>query len=286
MNEKNSEILVWPGGKLDFSHGCLVMGILNVTPDSFSDGGDFLDIEKAVQHGIEMQEQGAAIIDIGAESTRPGSKPVSSNEQIQRAIPIIKKLSEKIKIPISIDSKDYEVTRAAVEAGASIINDITALTDERTIKLASEKKLPVIIMHMQGSPETMQKQPHYDDVVQEVLQYLLERAAIAEKAGIEKEKIIIDPGIGFGKNIDHNILILKNLKVFVESGCKVLLGTSRKKFIGTLTGKENSKERIFGTAATVALAAFEGVSIVRVHDVAEMVDVVRVANALSRWQHC
>ncbi|OQA01643.1 MAG: Dihydropteroate synthase [Planctomycetes bacterium ADurb.Bin401] len=282
MNQKKSEILNWPGGRLDFSHGCLVMGILNVTPDSFSDGGDFLDIEKAVQRGIEMQEQGAAIIDIGAESTRPGSKTVSANEQIQRAIPVIKKLAAKIKIPISIDSKDYEVTKAAIEAGASIINDITALNDERTIKLASEKKLPVILMHIKGTPETMQKEAHYYDVVQEVLQYLLERAAIAEKAGIEKEKIIIDPGIGFGKNIDHNILILKNLKVFVESGCKVLLGTSRKKFIGTLTGKENPKDRIFGTAATVALAAFAGVSIVRVHDVAEMVDVVRVANALSR----
>lgn len=282
MNSANKKILSWSGGKLDFSAGCLVMGILNITPDSFSDGGDFLDAQKAIKRGIEMEQQGAAIIDIGAESTRPGANAVSSKEQIERAISIIEKLSAKIKIPISIDSRDYEVTKAAVDAGASIINDITAMADERTAKLAAAKKLPVILMHMQGTPETMQKEPFYKDVVSEVLDYLLSKAAAAEKAGIEKEKIILDPGIGFGKNIEHNITLLKNLKIFVESGYKVLLGTSRKKFIGTLTGKEKPKERIYGTAATVALAAAAGVSILRVHDVAEMADVVRVANALSR----
>jgi dihydropteroate synthase len=278
----SSEILVWPGGKLDFSKGCLVMGILNVTPDSFSDGGDYLDIEKAVARGIEMERQGAAIIDIGAESTRPGSKSVSSEEQIKRAIPIIEKLVAKIKIPISIDSKDYDVTKAAIEAGASIINDITSLADLRTVKLAAEKKLPVILMHMQNNPETMQKEPHYDDVVREVLDYLLARAKAAEDAGIEKEKIFIDPGIGFGKNMEHNLTLLKNISRFVETSYRVLLGTSRKKFIGTLTGKANPKDRIFGTAATVALAAAAGVSIARVHDVAEMVDVVKVGSIFAR----
>jgi len=272
--KKKSEILVWPGGKLDFS--------ANVTPDSFSDGGDFLDIEKAVQRGIEMEKQGAAIIDIGAESTRPGSKAVASDEQIKRAISVINKLAAKIKIPISIDSKDYEVTKAAVDAGASIINDISSLADERTAKLAAEKKLPVVLMHIQNDPETMQKEPHYEDVVREVLDYLLAKAKAAEKAGIEKEKIFIDPGIGFGKTLEHNIMLLKNIRVFVESGYRVLLGTSRKKFIGTLTGKDNPKDRIFGTAATVALAAASGVSIVRVHDVAEMVDVVKVGNVFAR----
>jgi dihydropteroate synthase len=280
--KNNSEIIVWQGGKLDFSQGCLVMGILNVTPDSFSDGGDFFDAEKAVARGIEMEKQGAAIIDIGAESTRPGSKPINSNEQMKRLIPVIEKLAGRIKIPISIDSKDYEVTKAAVDAGASIINDITALADERTADLAAEKKLPVVLMHMKGTPETMNSLAEYKDVAGEVYDYLIERAQAAEEAGIEKEKIFIDPGIGFSKNLEHNIAILKEIPRFVASGYRVLLGTSRKKFIGTLTGKDNPKERIFGTAATVALAASAGVSIVRVHDVAEMVDVVKVTNAIRK----
>ena len=282
MLNKNKDILVWPGGKLDFSGGCIVMGVLNVTSDSFSDGGDFLDTQKAVEHGIEMAQQGAAIIDIGAESTRPGSKAVEAKEQISRAIPVIEKLAAKVKIPISIDSRDYEVTRAALEAGASMINDITALSDEKTARLAAEKKVPVILMHIQGSPGTMQIEPKYKDVVGEVLGYLLGRAKAAQKAGIEKEKIFIDPGIGFGKTLEYNIKILRNLDVFVNSGYRVLLGTSRKNFIGTLTGKKEPKERIFGTAATVAIAAAAGVSIVRVHDVAAMTDVVKVANKLYK----
>ncbi|PKL46571.1 MAG: dihydropteroate synthase [Planctomycetes bacterium HGW-Planctomycetes-1] len=279
---KDSDILSWPGGELDFSSGCIVMGILNVTPDSFSDGGDFLDTQKAIARGLEMAERGAAIIDIGAESTRPGSKPVSASEQIKRAIPIIEKLAAKIKIPISIDSKDYEVVKTALDAGAAIINDITALSNERTAKLAAEKKLPVVLMHMRNTPATMQIEPEYKDVVKEVLDYLLQQAAAAQKAGIEKEKIFIDPGIGFGKTLQHNLELLKNLNVFVNSGYRVLLGTSRKRFIGELTAKESPKDRIFGTAAAVAQAVLERVSIVRVHDVAEMADVVKVANNLRK----
>jgi dihydropteroate synthase len=279
---KNTGILIWPGGKLDFSSGCIVMGVLNVTPDSFSDGGDFLDTEKAVEHGIKMAEDGAAIIDIGAESTRSGSEAVTAKEQIKRAVPIIEKLAAKIKIPISIDSKNYEVTKAALDAGAVIINDVTALSDEKTAGLAAEKGVPVILMHIQGSPGTMQIEPKYENVVGEVLNYLLQRARAAQKAGVEKEKIFIDPGIGFGKTLEHNIELLRSIDVFVSSGYRVLLGTSRKSFIGTLTGKKTPKERIFGTAATVALAAAAGVSIVRVHDIAQMVDVVKVANRLRR----
>lgn len=279
---KNPDILIWPGGKLDFSAGCIVMGVLNVTPDSFSDGGDFFDTEKAVEHSIKMAEDGAAIIDIGAESTRSGSEAVTAKEQIKRAVPIIEKLAAKIKIPISIDSKNYEVTKAALDAGAVIINDVTALSDEKTAGLAAEKSVPVILMHMQGSPGTMQIEPKYENVVGEVLNYLLQRARAAQKAGIEKEKIFIDPGIGFGKTPEHNIELLRSIDVFASSGYRVLLGTSRKGFIGTLTGKKTPKERIFGTAATVALAAAAGVSIVRVHDVAAMVDVVKVANRLRR----
>jgi dihydropteroate synthase len=275
---ENPEILIWPQGKLDFSSGCIVMGVLNITPDSFSDGGDFLDAEKAVARGIEMASQGAAIIDIGAESTRPGSKAVDVKEQIKRVVPVIEKLAAKIKIPVSIDSKDFEVAEAAIDAGASMINDITALEDERMAKLAAKKNVPIVLMHIQGSPETMQIQPKYENVVTEVLDYLIQRAKAAEKAGIEKEKIFIDPGIGFGKTLEHNLELLRNIDIFVSSGYRVLLGTSRKKFIGIITGKAEPKERIFGTAATVAIAAAGGVSVVRVHDIAQMVDVVKTAN--------
>jgi dihydropteroate synthase len=284
MAENKINILTWPGGKLDFSAGCIVMGVLNITPDSFSDGGDFLDAEKAVTRGIELAEQGAAIIDIGAESTRPGSQPVNSEEQMKRVIPVIEKLAGKIKIPISIDSKDFQTTKAALDAGASIINDITALDDSRTISLAAGKKIPAILMHIQNSPENMQVKPVYKNVVQEVFDYLIKKAQIAENAGIEKQKIFIDPGIGFGKTLEHNLDLLGNIDVFVNSGYRVLVGASRKKFIGTLTGKTVPKDRIFGTAATVALAAAKGVSIVRVHDVAQMLDVVKVANKLKAYR--
>jgi dihydropteroate synthase len=279
---KSNDILVWPSGRLDFSDGCIVMGVLNVTPDSFSDGGDFLDTQKAIEHGIEMAEQGAAIIDIGAESTRPGAESVGANEQMKRVLPVIEKLAGKIKVPISIDSKNYEVAKAALDAGAAIINDITALADEKTAVLAAEKKVPVILMHIQGSPGTMQIEPKYENVVSEVFEYLLNRAKAAQEAGIEKGKIFIDPGIGFGKTLEHNLELLRNISIFVNSGYRVLLGTSRKNFIGILTGKKVPKERIFGTAATVAVAAAAGVSVVRVHDVAQMVDVVKVANRLRR----
>ncbi len=282
MEDKNPDILTWPGGKLDFSAGCIIMGVLNVTPDSFSDGGDFFDTQKAIERGIEMAQQGAAIIDIGAESTRPGSEAVMSQEQIKKVVPVIEKLAAEIKIPISIDSKDYQVTKAALDAGAAIINDITALSDERMVKLAAERKTPVILMHMQNNPATMQIEPEYDDVVGEVLDYLLKRAEAVQKAGVEKEKIFIDPGIGFGKTLEHNLELLRKINVFVNSGYRVLLGTSRKSFIGTMTGKKSPKERIFGTAATVALTAAFGVSIARVHDVAQMTDVVKVANKLQK----
>ena len=282
MRDKNHNILVWPTGKLDFSSGCIVMGVLNITPDSFSDGGDFLDTQRAVEHGIKMAEDEAAIIDIGAESTRPGSETVSADEQIKRVMPVIEKLTAKIRIPISIDSRDYGVTKTALDTGASIINDITAFEDEKMAELAAEKKVPVILMHIQGSPGTMQIEPKYRNVVSEVLNYLLSRAKTAQSKGIEKEKIFIDPGIGFGKTLEHNIELLRNIDVFVNSGFRVLLGTSRKSFIGDLTGKKMPKERIFGTAATIAIAVASGVSIVRVHDVAAMVDVVKMANKMRR----
>ncbi len=275
-----SEVLEWAGGRLDFAGGCLVMGILNVTPDSFSDGGRFLDADAAVGAGIAMAQAGAAIIDVGPESTRPGAAPVAADEQIRRAIPVIERLKKGGGAVISIDTRDPDVAVAALDAGAAMINDITALADERMARLAAERGTPVILMHMKGTPATMQKAPQYEDVVSEVLVLLLDRAERAQQFGIAAERIFIDPGIGFGKTAEHNLELLRNLDRFVASGYRVVLGTSRKRFIGGLTGKDVPAERVFGTAATVAIAAAAGVSILRVHDVPEMVDVVRVANAL------
>lgn len=278
---KNKAIIEWPGGKLDFSGGTLVMGILNVTPDSFSDGGEYFEPEKAVDRGLAMAKAGAAIIDVGGESTRPGALPISADEQIERVVKVVKKLSAKTTVPISIDTYNCKVAKAAIEAGASIINDVTSLNDIKMSGLAAETEVPVILMHMQGAPLTMQIEPRYDDVVSEVLEFLIERAKMAEKAGIRKKLIFIDPGIGFGKKLEHNLELLRNIGKFVESGYRVVVGTSRKGFLKTLTGKENPHERIFGTTATVALCAAAGVSIVRVHDVGEMIDVVKVANSIA-----
>jgi len=258
------------------------MGVLNVTPDSFSDGGQFFDTNKAIEHGLQMAAEGAAIIDVGGESTRPGAEPVSAKEQIRRVVPVIKSLSEKVNVPISIDTYNFEVATAALEAGAAMINDITALSSERVGMLVAEYKVPVVLMHIQGTPATMQIEPKYKDVVGEVLEFLLGRAKRAEEFGISKDMIFIDPGIGFGKTVEHNLLLLRNIHKFVDSGYRVCVGPSRKSFIGKITGKENPAERIFGTAATVALCVASGVSIVRVHDVAEMVDVVKVANAVGK----
>ncbi len=282
MRKVKSEHLVeWVRGRLDFSQGCLVMGVLNVTPDSFSDGGQFFDTDKAIEHGLKMTAEGAVIIDVGGESTRPGAEPLLAKEQIGRVVPVIKGLSEKLDVPISIDTYNLEVATAALEAGAAMINDISALGDERIGRLAAEKQVPVVLMHILGTPATMQVEPKYKDVVGEVLEFLLERAKRAEQLGMPRERTFIDPGIGFGKTVEHNLLLLRNIHKFVDSGYRVCIGTSRKSFIGKITGRVNPAERIFGTAATVALCVSAGVSIVRVHDVAEMVDVVKVANKLK-----
>ena len=226
---KMNQILKWSGGELDFSNGTLIMGILNVTPDSFSDGGEFFDKQTAVAHALKMAGDGAAIIDVGAESTRPGSDPVSPKDQIARSIPVIEAVAGKVDVPVSIDTYSVEVARAALVAGASIINDITALADNDMVRLAADENVPVILMHMQGTPLTMQKQPDYVDVVAEVLQFLVERARKAEEFGIARELIFIDPGIGFGKTLDHNLQLMRNLDKFTASGYRVLVGTSRKK---------------------------------------------------------
>lgn len=280
--EDDGDILEWPGGKLDFSGGCVVMGVLNVTPDSFSDSGEFFDTDKAVEHGLKMAAEGAGIIDIGGESTRPGARPVPAKEQIRRVVPVIERLSKKIQVPISIDTYNLEVASAALDAGAAMINNITALSDERLGKLAAKRRTPIILMHIQGTPATMQTEPKYKDVVREVLEFLLERAKRAQKLEILRKRIFIDPGIGFGKTVEHNLLLLRNIHKFVDTGYRVCVGTSRKSFIGKIIGRENPAERIFGTAATVALCVSAGVSVVRVHDVAEMVDVVKAVTAIER----
>lgn len=273
-------VLQWSGGHLDFSGGCLIMGVLNVTPDSFSDGGCFYEAERAVERGLAMVQEGAAIIDIGGESTRPGSEAVPSSEQIRRVVPVIESLARQIDAPISIDTCNIEVARAALDAGATMLNDVTALSDPSVAKVVAESQVPVVLMHMQGTPKTMQAEPHYEDVVGEVLHYLLERARYAESLGIPSQRILIDPGIGFGKTTEHNLKLLKNVGRFVATNYRVLIGASRKRFIGALTGRDKPSDRSFGTAATTALCAAAGVSVVRVHDVAATRDVVQVVQAV------
>jgi len=280
MGAPERTALQWPLGALDFSPGCLIMGVLNVTPDSFSDGGLYLDTDSAVRHGLDMAAAGAAIIDVGGESTRPGSEPVSCAAQIQRVVPVIEALSRRTQIPISVDAHDAEVVAAALNAGAAIVNDVTALADDRTAALVAERQVPVVLMHMQGTPAVMQRQPAYDDVVGEVCRFLLDRAEKALSGGIPAERIFIDPGIGFGKTQQHNLLLLRHINRFVATGYRVLVGTSRKRFLGAITGRDRPADRVFGTAATVALCATAGVSVVRVHDVAEMRDVIAVVEAV------
>lgn len=282
MTTSENALLQWPRGRLDFCCGCLIMGILNITPDSFSDGGQFIDPRAAIEHGLALAAEGAAVIDIGGESTRPGSAPVPAAEQRRRIIPVIEALATRLPIPISVDTHDLEVARAALDAGASILNDITALADPRLGELAAARQVPVVLMHMQGTPATMQTAPTYEDVVREVCDFLIARCERAQVFGIPKEHLFIDPGIGFGKTQEHNLLLLRHLDRLVATGYRVLVGTSRKRFIGALTGRERPAERVFGTAATVALCAAAGVSIVRVHDVAAMLDVVRVTYAITR----
>lgn len=272
--------LTWRGRPLQLGPEPVIMGILNVTPDSFSDGGNFYDHQKAVARGLNMADEGAGIIDIGGESTRPGAPSVSPEEQIRRVVPVIKVLADRLDIPISIDTTSSKVAGAALAAGASIINDISALTfDPEMATLAAQKQCPVILMHIQGNPQTMQQQPRYQDVVAEVLAYLQERIAYAISKGIVQHQIVVDPGIGFGKTVEHNLLLLKHIEKLHTLGVPLLVGTSRKSFIGKLLGVE-ADERIFGTAATVAWCVAGGVQMMRVHDVGPMAQVAKIIAAI------
>lgn len=258
----------------------LIMGVLNVTPDSFSDGGLFVDVDKAVEHAKQMVAEGADIIDVGGESSRPNSDPVSEEEELKRVVPVVKKLAEKIKAPISIDTYKPRVAEECLKLGANIVNDISGFREQEMIDVAAKYGAAVVIMHMKGTPKNMQQNPEYADVIEEILEFLKDRSKECRKAGIRE--IIVDPGIGFGKTTKHNIKILRRLREFESLGCPILIGTSRKFFIGAITGGLPVEERLEGTIASVAIAVMNGAKIVRVHDVKECKRAVMVADGICQ----
>ena len=258
-----------------------VMGIVNITPDSFSDGGEHDTLEAAVAHGVRLAGEGADILDVGGESTRPGADEVPVEEELRRVVPLIRRLREATTLPISVDSYKPEVMRAAVEAGAGMINDVYGLRQEGALEAAATLGVPVVLMHMQGEPRSMQAAPRYDDVVGEVHRFLAERLFAAEMAGIPKKRLIVDPGFGFGKDTQHNLALLAQLERFVDLGVPVLAGLSRKRSIGEITGREVPRERVAGSVAAHLIAAQRGAMLLRVHDVAETVDALKVWNAVA-----
>ena len=258
----------------------LLMGVLNVTPDSFSDDGFFFDKEKAIAHGLRMVEEGADIIDIGGESTRPGSKPLELEEELRRVIPVIESLAKEVDVPISIDTYKSTVAQRAIEAGAEIINDISGLHfDPGLAQVAAKEDAPLVLMHIRGTPETMQKDVHYDSLFSEILQYLKDSIQRAESAGLDPRQIIIDPGIGFGKTVEDNLLIIKNLYEFRILGKPILLGTSRKTFIGKILNTE-VEDRLEGTLSSIAIGVLNGAHIIRSHDVLQAKKAIVVADAI------
>jgi dihydropteroate synthase len=259
----------------------LVMGIVNVTPDSFSDGGRYDRLELALAHGRRLARQGADLLDIGGESTRPGAAEVSVDSELQRVIPVIQALADQVDVPISIDTSKPEVMRAAVAAGAIMINDINGLQAAGAVETVAELDAMACIMHMQGRPRTMQEDPHYEDVVSEVRQFLADRLVVCRAAGVAPERLCVDPGFGFGKTLEHNLTLLRELDAFRELGAPVLAGISRKSMIGAITGREDPDERLAGSLAAAVIATLNGAAIIRVHDVAATVDAVKVVNAIS-----
>jgi len=274
--------LQWDKFSLDFSKKTHIMGILNITPDSFSDGGMHFDKSRAVYQAHRMIDDGADILDIGGESTRPGSEPVSLDEELRRTIPVIKALSKSISIPISIDTYKSDVALRALEAGASIVNDISGMRfDPEMSKVISRFKVPVVIMHMKGSPKNMQVNPVYKALIPEIVDYFRTSIQLAEEFGIPGDMIILDPGLGFGKTFAHNLEIINNLQQFSLFENPILIGPSRKAFLGKILGNLPAKERMEGTAASVAISIIKGAHIVRVHDVKEMAKVAKVADAIK-----
>lgn len=260
----------------------LVMGILNVTPDSFSDGGHFLEVDRAVGYALKMVEEGAEIIDIGGESTRPGAEPVTAEEEMRRIVPVIEAIRKQSAIALSVDTYKADIARAAMEAGADIVNDISALRmDEQMAAVAGATGATVVLMHMQGTPLTMQENPHYDDCVKEVADFFSERIDYAVSRGIERHKLVLDPGIGFGKRPEDNVALLRHLERFRTFGLPLLVGASRKSFISRITGIERpASKRLGGSVAAAAVAVLHGAQIVRVHDVLETAEAVRIIQAI------
>jgi dihydropteroate synthase len=274
--------LKWSDYVLDLDERTHVMGVLNVTPDSFSDGGRYYETDEAVEHGLQMARDGADIIDVGGESTRPFSQKLSVSEEIDRVIPVIGALRDLLSIPISIDTYKSEVAREALRAGASIINDISALRfDPQMASVAAQGDGPLILMHMKGTPENMQVNPSYDDLISEISRFLKGAIERSVAAGVREELILVDPGIGFGKTFEHNLRIIRELSRFRSLGRPVLLGTSNKAFIGHILQK-GINERETGTMATVAAGVMNGAQVVRVHNVKKAVETVRIIDAIMR----
>ena len=272
----------WGGRVLPLSQRAHVMGIVNVTPDSFSDGGRFLDPSAAVAHGIALVEEGADLLDVGGESTRPGADPVDARDEAARVVPVIEALAAKTKVPISVDTTKASVAAAALDAGASIVNDVSAgRADPEMFSLVADRRVPIVLMHMLGDPRTMQRDPTYRDVVGEVYGFLADRADAAITAGVDPARILIDPGFGFGKTREHNLVLLRRLREFRCLGYPVLVGTSRKSFIGQ-TLDVPVDERTEGTAATVAMAVVAGAAVIRVHNVLPMRRVAGMVEAILR----
>lgn len=268
-----------PTCSLDLPFPC-IMGVVNVTPDSFSDGGRFLAAEDALNQALALVREGAAIVDIGGESTRPGSEPVPAAEELERVLPVIEALADRVGVPISVDTTKAEVARRALAAGASLINDVSALrSDAGMLEVIAEAGCPVCLMHMKGQPKTMQDEPRYDSVVDEVLRFLEERMAFALANGLREDQIMVDPGIGFGKTVEHNLALLRDLHRFTVLGRPVVLGASRKRFLGAILGAEPG-ERIIGTVVTTVVGLLAGAHVFRVHDVKPNFEALRVAQAV------
>lgn len=272
---------------LEFGKKTYIMGILNVTPDSFSDGGRYTKLDEALRHAEDMVRDGADIIDIGGESTRPGAEEVSEEEEILRVVPIIERLAQKIGVPISVDTYKAHVASESLEAGAWLINDISGFTmDPEMLGLIAEKDCPAVITHIKGTPRNMQKNPVYQDVIKEVMDFLKQQVEKVVEAGARRENMILDPGFGFGKTVEHNLELIRRLDDFKSMGLPILMGTSRKSTIGTLLGGVPPLERVNGTAATVALSIANGADIVRVHDVKQMAEVAKISDAIVRGIYC
>lgn len=281
--------MVWDRFQLDLGSRACIMGVLNTTPDSFSDGGLFFSFDDAVAQGLKLVEDGAHILDIGGESTRPFSDPVSAEQEMERVVPVIEKLAQKIPVPISIDTSKASVARAALDAGAAMINDITALEkDPEMAQVAAERNVPVVLMHMRGTPKNMQVNPDYADLITEITGYLSGRIQAAEAAGIQRNRIIVDPGIGFGKTVEHNLMLIKHLDVILGLGCPVLMGVSRKSFIQKILSEGSgqpmtagSLDTELGTLGAVAACLAGGAHIVRVHDVSMTSRVTAILDAVK-----